>query len=193
MTWFLESPWPSILLGIGLELLLAIYLVHTGRAIAIAAMVLVLAVTTALVLLERWIVTDAEAVEDTLERARSTLEANDGDSLLSLFTADSPRRAEVQSILSRVAVREARIASDMELVFEPPVGPQTATASFTARVEARDLRGQIPYEHMIGRFRVTLRRAPQGWRIVDYAQNDLRAPQGGPVGSPGNRPPRSAR
>jgi hypothetical protein len=187
MTWFVESSWPSLTLGICLELLLAIYLVRSGRMIAVWAMIVVAALTAGAVLLERWIVTEAEAVEDTLEQARSNLEANDSAALLALFTADSPRLREVQSILSHVTVREARIASDMELDFVPPDRPQTATATFTGRVEARDTRGQIPYENMIGRFRVTLRRMPDGWRIHDYEQTDLRGQGGGPAGSPGNR------
>ena len=187
MTWFVESPWPGLALGIGLELLLAIYLVRSGRTATIWVMILIAALTASVVLLERWIVTDAEATEETLEQARSNLEANNSAALLALFSSDSPRRREVQSILSRVTVREARIAGDMELAFEPSAVPQSATATFTGRVEARDTRGQIPYENMIGRIRVTLRRTPEGWRIHDYAQTDLRGQGGAPVGSPGNR------
>ena len=178
MTWLLESPWPAIVLGVGLEISLAIWFVRSGRAAALGAMAVVAALTLGLVLLARYDVTDAEAVEDTLEEARVTLEANDVPRMLALFTHDSPRRAEVQSILSRVTVREARIAGDLEIALEPPAAPQTAVASFTGRVEARDTRGQIPYENMLGRFRVTLHRTNDGWRIHDYAQTDLRGPKG---------------
>jgi hypothetical protein len=158
---------------LGLELILAIYLVRSGRAVVIAAMVVVLVVTAALLILERIIVTDAEAVEDTLYAAAGALEANDPPQVLALFSTASPHRGEVQSILSHVTVREARIG-DLEIHFGEGARPSTATATFIGRVQARDDRGQIPYEQMIRRLRVTLRREADRWLIYDYADVDTR-------------------
>jgi hypothetical protein len=175
MTWLIESPWPALMMGVSLELCLAIYLVRSGRAVVIAAMVLVAALTGALLLAERWIVTDAEAVEDTLDAAATALEANNPPQVLALFASDSPRRREVESILSRVTVREARVG-ELTIQFDDSGGQRRATARFMGRVQAHDKRGQLPYEQMVGKFVVYLHREGDRWLIDNYSENSSRTP-----------------
>jgi hypothetical protein len=172
MTWFVESPWPAITLGVVLEVALAIVLVRTGRGAVLVAMAAVLAVTIALVLLERAVVTEMESIEGTLETASAALEANDPAKVLELFALDSPRRAEVETALSRFTVREARVGRDLQIRTNRLTSPPSASAYFTGRIEAHDQDGEVPYEHLIRKFKVTLHRDGDRWLLYDYAAED---------------------
>jgi hypothetical protein len=176
MTWLLESPWPVITLGVVLQIALAIVLVRTSRASVLLAMALVLVLCAGLVLLERVVVTKREAVEDALDGAAAALEANDPAGVLQAFAPDSPRRGEVERVLGRFNIRDAHVGGDLEVVTNELTIPPSATAYFTGRVEASDGRGEVPYEHLIQKFKVTLHREGDRWLIFDYAMAD---PQGG--------------
>ncbi|MBI3836598.1 MAG: hypothetical protein HY288_01515 [Planctomycetia bacterium] len=174
MTWFVESPWPSVMLGIGLEAILAIFLVRSGRAVVIAAMVGVLALTAGLVVLERIIVTQTEQVENTLDEIAGALESNDANAVLALFSSHSLRRAEVQSAMSRVRIGEAKIGGDLEIRLNQLTSPPSANAYFTGRVQVKRTRETIPYEHVVRKFKVTLRQEGNRYRVFDYEDADPR-------------------
>ena len=174
MTWFVESPWPSLILGIGLEAILAIYLVRSGRAIVIAAMVGVLALTAGLVLLERIVVTESEQVEDTLDEVARALAANDSSAVLAQFSSKSPRRGEVQSAMSRVTISEARIGNDLEVRLNQLTAPPLASAYFTGHIQLKGARETIPYEHVVRKFKLTLHKEGDRYRLFDYEDADPR-------------------
>jgi hypothetical protein len=174
MIWFIESPWPSVVLGIGLEAILAIYLVRSGRAVVIAAMVGVLALVAGLVVLERIIVTETEQVEDTLDEVAQALVANDSSAVLALFSGRSPRRAEVRSAMSRVTISEARIGNDLEIRLNQLTSPPSAAAYFTGHVQLKGARETIPYEHVLRKFKVTLHKEADRYRIFDFEDTDPR-------------------
>lgn len=162
------------MLGISLEVILAIALVRTGRGAIIGAMVAVLALTAGMLILERVIVTETEEVEDALDRAAAALVSNESAAVLAAFSPRSPRRGEVQSRLSRVTISSARIAGDLEIRFNELTDPPSATTYFTGIVDAKDKSGTIPYEHMMRRFKVTLRKEDGRWLIFDYSEADGR-------------------
>jgi len=174
MTWFVESPWPSVMLGIGLEAVLAFFLVRSGRAIVIAAMVGVLALTAGLVVLERIIVTETEQVEDTLDEIARALESNNSTGVLAVFSSNSPRRGEVQSAMSRVRVSEAKIGGDLEVRLNQLTNPPSAKAYFTGRVQLKGTRETIPYEHVVRKLKVTFHKEGDRYRIFDYEDADPR-------------------
>jgi hypothetical protein len=178
MSMFVESPWPSLVLGVVLQLILAVILVRTGRATVIAWMVGVLAITAGLLVVERIVVTETEEVEDALDSVARALVANDTPAVLALFSPTSTRRGEVQSVLSRVTIREAKIGGDLEIRLNRLTSPPSATTYFTGRIDAKDTRGTIPYEHVIRKFKVTLHREGGRWLLFDYADADVRNSQG---------------
>ncbi|HEX3991591.1 MAG TPA: hypothetical protein VHX39_10515 [Acetobacteraceae bacterium] len=180
MTWFVESIWPGLILGLAIETVLAVLWMQGARRAIAAAMALVAAATLGLIIIERLVVTRTEEVEDLLDEAARTLVANDPPRLLELFSPDSPRRKEVQSTLAHVKVREAHVGGDLEISFNDHGALPTATAVFTGRIDAQDTTGRVPYEHMLGRFRVTLRREGDRWRIYDYTAVDTRGRGPGP-------------
>ncbi len=178
MTWLVETPWPSVALGLVLEIILAIALVRTGRGTILVAMVLVLALTGGLVVLERVVVTQTEEVENALDAVAASLEANDAAAVLAGFTSNSPRRGEVQAALARVTVKSAHVGGDLEVRFNELTIPPSASAYFTGVVEAHDRSGTIPYERMMRRFKVTLHRQGDRWLIHDFSEPESRGQRG---------------
>ncbi len=174
MTWLVESPWPAVTLGVVLEVGLAIALVRTGRGILLGAMGGVLLLTAGLVALEWAVVTEKEQIEAVLYEVRTALEANDPPQVLALFTPDSPRRAEVASVLRNYTVREAHIGRVEQVVVNRLTQPVSARIYFVGRVSGRDNRGTIPYENLIRTFRLRLHRQGDRWLIHDYALQDPR-------------------
>ncbi len=174
MTWFVESPWPSLMLGVVLEVILAIALVRTARGAIVGLMIVVFALTVGMVIVERVVVTETEEVEDALDHVAAALVANDSQAVLACFSPHCPRLAELRSILSRVTVRVAKIGGDLEVRLNHLTQPPSATCYFTGRVEAKDSRGEIPYEHLVRKFKVTLRKEGGRWLIADYSEAELR-------------------
>jgi hypothetical protein len=175
MTWILETPWPSLTLGIGLEVILAIALVRTGRGVIIGAMVLVLALTVGLVVLERVVVTQTEEVENALDGVAQALEANDAPAVLASIAPSCPRRGEVQSVLNHVTIRSARVR-DVEVRFDG-TDPPSATVNLLGIVEAHDTHGTVPYEHFLRRFKVLLRKDGDRWLITDFSEAERLRPR----------------
>jgi hypothetical protein len=177
MTWFVESPWPSLMLGVVLEVILAIALVRTSRGAIVGLMIVVLVLTVGMVILERAIVTETEEVEDSLDRVAAALVANDAPAVLACFSPQCPRLAELRSILSRVTVRVAKIGGDLEVQPNHLTQPPSAICYFTGHVEAKDGRGEVPYEHMVRKFKVTLRKEGGRGLIADYSDAEPRSPR----------------
>ena len=172
MTWLVESPWPAITLGVVVQVALAIVLVRTGRGAVLVAMAVALALTIGMLALERVVVTEQEEVEDALEAVAVALETNDTPAVLALFSPTSPRRGEVASALARFKVRDANIGGDLEIRTNALTSPPSAHAYFTGRLDAHDTRSEVPYDHVLRKFKVTLHRDGRRWLIHDFASED---------------------
>jgi hypothetical protein len=173
MTWFVESPWPSLAIGAAIEVALVIALLRTARAAFLAPILLVAALTIGMLLVERAVVTQSEEVQDALDGVAKALEANDVQAVLAAFSPNSPRLAEVRSALARFEVSDAGIGGDLQIRFNPLTIPPSATAYFTGRVQGKDKRGVVPYENLFRKFKVTLHHEGDRWLIADYSDLDV--------------------
>ncbi|MEX0678183.1 MAG: hypothetical protein WD063_13960 [Pirellulales bacterium] len=177
MTIFVESPWPATMLCIVLEVILSIIFMRTGRGLVVVAMGVVLAITAAMLVLERTIVTDTEEVEDTLDGIAEALEANDAAAVLAAISPACPKLAQARSALDDVTIRSASVGADLEVRISKLTNPPTATAYFTGRIEGKDNRGTIPYEHFVRKFKVKLEKRGDRWLVTDYDQADPGRPR----------------
>lgn len=168
MTIFIESPWPATILGIVLEIILGLVFMRTGRALAVVGMAVVLAATAGMILLEQFIVTNTEQIEDTLHGIAEDLEANDAAAVLAAFTPECPKLPQVRSALNGVTIRAASVGADLEVRISQLTSPPSATAFFTGHIEGSDNRGTVPYEHFIRKFKVKLERRGDRWLITDF-------------------------
>ncbi len=140
MTWLTEDPTPFVALGLMVELLLGIALFKTGRLIMAGPMLVVAVLMVAAVFIERWIVTDREAVLAALDEAVAACEAEQIDRLLTFIDpAQAALRRTTQATLT--GLRIDRIKQVDTKVQVSRLTPQpTATIYVTARVSGQ-LRG----------------------------------------------------
>ncbi len=176
MSTFVENPVFWIAVTVLLEALLAIALVRTGRGALIAAMIGVLLLGAAGLLLERLVVTEREEVEAAFDDIAAALERDDVAGVLARLAPEAANlRTEASSRMPRVEIDDAKIR-DLKVSINRRANPPTARADFKAIVEARDKRGEVPYEHFIRQCSVGLRREGDRWLLTDYTSTDLLDP-----------------
>ena len=173
---FLESPWPILLIGIAVEAVLAVMLLRTGQGRLLWAMLGVGAVVLVGLVVERLVVTDREAVENTLDACVAAVKANDINRLSECISPTAPQvRAEARFVLGRVEVQKAAI-TDLEITINRLTSPPTAKAKFRAIGAGRDRKGEFPYQGFAEFITVELRLEGDRWLVSGYQpeNRDLR-------------------
>ena len=173
MAFLLESPWPVLFAGIAVETGLAIALLRTGQGKLLWWMLLVGALTLAGFGVERLVVTDREAVTNTLDTAATAVEDNDLERLLDCISpsAQQPRN-QSRWVLDRFDVDKAWIRN-LEIDFNYLTSPPTAHAHFQAVGTGRDRKGQVPYNTYGQRVVVHLRQKGDRWLVTGYDIEDV--------------------
>jgi hypothetical protein len=173
MSRLLESPWPILIGGATVEVLLVVALVRSGRGSLLAAIAGVGVLTGALVVVERMIVTETERVEITLDELSAALVRNNLEETLDFIAASAGEvRDLAKSTLPLVSISEAHVGSDLSITLDERAQPPTALASFTGRFQLKALRGSVPYENMIRRFRIKFEKQEKRWLIVAVAEEN---------------------
>ena len=176
MVIFLESPWPILLIGIAVEAVLAVMLLRTGQGRMLWAMLGVAAVVLVGLAVERLVVTDREAVENTLDACVAAVKANDINRLLECISPAAPQvRAEARFVLDRFEVQKAAL-TDLEITINRLTNPPTAKAKFRAIGAGRDRKGEFPYQGFAEIVTVELRLEGDRWLVSGYQpeNRDLR-------------------
>jgi hypothetical protein len=170
---FVESPWPWLLIGVGVETVLAIVLVRTQRGAVLWAMLAVAAVVAAGLVVERLVVTDRKAVENTLDAAVAAVEANDISRLLACISPSAENvRSQARTMLDRVEVRSVWIRG-LEVKVNRLTSPWTAQARFVASGEAQDRKNELPYPGYTHPVVVEFRREGDRWLVTGYSVEGL--------------------
>jgi hypothetical protein len=168
MAIFLESPWPILAIGIVIEAVLAMMLLRTGQGRILWAILGVAPVVALGVLIEWAVVTDGEAIADTLYACAAAVEANDIEGLLEHISPSAEKtRADARLVLSQFEMRMARIRG-LEIAVDRAAKPPTAKAEFVAFGKGRSRTETLPYDHDTRRVIVNLRREGDRWLVVDY-------------------------
>lgn len=175
MTIFLESPLPILFLGLLVEGLLGVALVHTRRGRLLIPMVLMALLTLGGIVVERLVVTERERVEMTLDGAVAALNRNDLAGVLKYLIPEAQQtRERAQWAMERVEFTSVSIHG-VDIQINRLTSPPTAEARFQGVAYYRDRQGQFPYEHYAAKFIVQLRQEGDQWRITDHVEHD---PQG---------------
>jgi len=169
MTFLLESPWPVLFVGIAVEAGLAIALLRTGQGKLLWWMLAAGVLTLAGFGIERLVVTEREAITNTLDTAAEAVEDNDLERLLSCISpsAHGPRDAS-RWVLDRFDVEKA-IIRNLEIDINRLTSPSTANAHFQAIGNGRDRKGEIPYRTYGERVIVKLRLEGDRWLVTGYS------------------------
>jgi hypothetical protein len=172
MTWLLESPVTIIVLGSIVELMLVVALVRTGRGGFLWALIGAGAVTGALVVMERLVVTDREQIEQTFDQLSATLVTNDVAAVLKFI---APSATDVRKLaemaLPQVKIKRALITDSMAVDVNHGVNPPTAEARFIGRFDIQST-PKVPYESIIRRFRIGLIKENDRWLINKVEDSD---------------------
>lgn len=171
MPWITETIWPAVLIGLVLEIVLAVMVVASGRGRLLGAMIGVLVVTLGLVAVERFVVTEREEVALALDAVAAALTTNDFSQVLahvSQSKSAAPTRAAAQANLGRVVIRTAEVGSDLKIDLQTEAQPPTATARFVARFSGSDKSGQASFDKYVQRLEVNLVKEDGQWRIATY-------------------------
>lgn len=176
MAVFLESPWPILLIGIAVEAVLAMVLLRTGQGRMLWAMIGVAVFVVLGLVVERFVVTDREAIGNTLDAAAAAVETNQLDRLLDCVSPKAEKtRKDARFVLGLFEFNKARIC-DLEITVNRLTSPVTAKAKFRAVGQGRDRRGEIPYQGFARWVTVTMRQEGDRWLIGEYTVEDLQVP-----------------
>lgn len=181
MIWFLETPWPPILICLaGAALLLLGWRQNRKRALLWAAVALLLA-CPAIYVVERLVVTGPEEVEERLQELARAVEAGDVDRTLAFFGEEqdgvdetersrlSAARTAVSLGMTQVRVRGPIRISDVHARFNEDRSAVLCDFRAAADVEVTQTgyRGRLPT-----RWELTWRKVGGQWRITNLRRLD---------------------
>ena len=168
MTWLSEDPTVLLILGAALEAILVAGLVKTGRGALIWAMLGVLALIGALLLVERWWVTDRELIQDRLDATVIALESNDVDAVLAHIAPSAvDMQGAVKLILPRVEIEDIDL-NNVQIDINESASPTFASARFVALVKGNFRGQQSLYEKTPFRIEVELEKVGDEWLLSGY-------------------------
>jgi hypothetical protein len=170
---FLESPWPSLLIGIAVEAALGLALLRSGQGKWLWAMLGVGVVVVGGLLAEHFVVTDRKLIARTLDAAAAAVEANNLPRLLDCISPDARRaRADSRRLLGRYRFSTGRIYG-LDIKINRYTSPWTAKVHFLAFGEAEDRQGLVPRGGYSRGVDVELRRENDRWLVSDYSVDGL--------------------
>jgi hypothetical protein len=180
MELIVESPWPAIIVGVLLLMLLGVAYINTRRRGLVTAAGCVLAGVLLLVLMEMFVVTEREEVEQTLEELAVALETNDIDAVVAHLAPNAMAiRAAAMTYLPMVRVSDANVGNDLQVTINRLTSPPTARAEFTGRLSFDKQSGPdaVPYNNFVQKFSLKLEKRDERWLLSSYETS--RPGQGG--------------
>ena len=166
MTWLVEDPTYTLIAAGIAAVILLVAIVKTGRGRYLTWLGGVVVLAFVLLLIERYVVTDRELVEETLYDAAAALEANDVEAVAALIAPSGEAlEREIRNRMRTMEIRTARIA-DLQVEFSPLELPPKASAAFLGRLEFKD--AGVPFEQILRRVRVALVEEDDRWLIQSY-------------------------
>jgi hypothetical protein len=143
MSWLAENALPIWVCGaIALTMAVIVY-VQTRETKALVAVVVVMAITGALVIAESLMETPREAVERSLYELAAVVESNDVPGTLTYLapTADQKIRSDVETLMPLVKIERARIMNTPQIELGTGSNPTSAVVQcrgFILAVDKRD-------------------------------------------------------
>ncbi len=170
MTTILENPYPLLVLGVLVEAFLIALLYALQKKVLLIPIVAVLILTVGGVLLERFVVTQREEVESTIDQIAAALRANDTDAVLSHLSStahESRRRAEWA--LGRIQINGVNV-SGLEITINSLTSPPSAKAAFSAVIKFDDRKKEYPYRVYPSEFEIDFRKEGNRWLVTGHRE-----------------------
>lgn len=169
-----ESPWPVLITGIVIEVVLGLVFQQTGRKAVLAAMVVVLALVAGGLWLERYVVTDREQILLTLDDLAEALTEESIQPVLEFISPTAEKtRAQATGDWDRFTIFHAGY-SRPKVSFNRTRSRPTALVEFNAMIEAASRNGQIPKNRYPIRVKMEFRLEGDRWLVTDDCKYELR-------------------
>ena len=170
----LENPFPAILIGGLITAILAGGWLRTGRNSLLVAMLVVIALTVAAVLIERFVETDREQITATLHEIARLVQQNDVDAAIDYAYSGAPHvRRQADTELRRYEFSLVDIKRNLTIEVDSGTDPPQARAEFNVVVVVT-VRNKGLTDFNVPRFcEVTLYKEKDGrWRVGAYSHAD---------------------
>jgi hypothetical protein len=190
VTTLLENPIAiAVIGGLLTTVALVVFLARqTGRSLA--ALGGVIAVTALLLLVERWVVTDREAVEYALADMLAAIEANDVPAASAFVDSAAPGiKSDMEAIMPLVKVNNANAAA-VVVETNPNASPPTATSRFQAYLHGTHGSSGQPLAYINQRVDIEWVKRGDRWLVSGYTAYYDGQPIDAVSSARGNRPVR---
>ena len=138
MATFLENPYPLLIVGVLVEAFLIALFYSVQKKVLLIPIIVVLVLIIGGVLIEHYVVTEREEVEDTIDRIAGALLANDADAVLShLSRSAHESRNRAQWALNRIKINDVNV-SGLEITINSLTSPPSAQATFHGTIKLDD-------------------------------------------------------
>jgi hypothetical protein len=169
MTLLLEHPTPIIVAGSLAALVALMAFVSRRSGGALAALAVIAAITVALVIVERVVVTPREEVENAVASLLDAVEANDVDRVIAAIDPTAANvQADAKALMPQIKVEVAN-ADDLDILVEPGANPPRARAAFQAYLRGTHVRSGAPVAYINQRVELTWIKRGDRWALADYA------------------------
>ena len=180
MNWLFDRPVSVAILGVILCVPIAIAWVMTGRKEVLYALGAAFAIFVGLLIMERVVVTDREAIETTVLQIARDVQANDHQAVLSHIYSGSPQlKQKAQSEIANYVFTECRVTKAPTVEVNTDDKPRSAKVTFPAAAagdfkyggnsmsfsKEQPVRRQIIFK---------MRKEADGrWTVEDYDHQDI--------------------
>ena len=175
--------------GLAATLALVVFLSRrsTGPLVALAS---VIGLTVLLLIVERFVVTDREAIENGLESVLAAIEANDVQGVLSnIDQAAAGVRADVEALMPQIKVTNAN-AGGVLVELQHAANPPTGTSQFRAFLQGTHGSSGMGVAYINQRVDIEWVKRGDRWLISDYTAYYDNQPIDAVNSARGNRPVR---
>ncbi len=175
MRWLVEDPTIPIVAIVIVEAVLAAFFVSTLKKAFLWAMAGMVVPLAGILLADYLVVTDREAIEATIRKGVSALEANDLDQVLTFLSPSAVKtRERAQWAMSLVTFTSVRI-SDLQIQVNKLTQPPTAEVRFFAvfRYEFKEPMPEAIYDIYAARFKVLMEKVDDRWLLTDHYEYEI--------------------
>ena len=165
LTWLAEDPLPIWLTGAALFTVALVVYLQLRSSWALIGMLAVAALVGLLTLIEHFVITPGEQVEQALRDIVAAVEADDLSTVLTLMSSRATEaKTDAETLMPRLTIAKARVTNKPEIVFS---SSGEATAKFRGLIDVTDQKSAIKgvyYDDIEVRF------ACEGeqWLLLDY-------------------------
>lgn len=174
MNWLFDDPLSICVGAAGVLFFLGVGWMQTGRNVFLGFMAGVVAITGGLLALERYVVTDREAVRARLYELAELVRHNKHAEFAKCFVQSRPEFSSLSSAeFPRYKFTDAHITKIHRLTADPSHQPPQVIAELNGVASGSLEGGQIPFESIQRWVRVVFWKESDGqWRIADYEHDE---------------------